>query len=129
MPLSEYEQRVLDEMEQSLASEDPRLATHLGGDPQRSTIRYVVAILGTLLGIGLLVVGVATSIVVVGVIGFVVMFASVALALAWPKPRDGATARQGGAEPSGRKKGDGTSRRRSVRQRFEERWDKRQSEH
>jgi len=125
MPLSEYEQRVLEQMEQSLASDDPRLATHLGGHPQRSPLRYVIAIIGTLAGIGLLVVGVATSIVLVGVVGFVVMFASVALALAAPSRPESTTSAAG---RSGRGKTAGSGRRRSVRQRFEERWDKRQSE-
>ena len=62
MPLSEYEQRVLEQMERQLTSDDPRLAntlTQRGG--RRPVVRYVVAGVGAVVGLLLLVVGAATS--------------------------------------------------------------------
>ncbi len=74
MPLSEYEQRVLAQMEEQLHSADPGAATSLPGGPRRIDIRRLsLGILITLLGIGALVAGVAIGQVWLGVLGFVSM--------------------------------------------------------
>lgn len=76
MPLSEYEQRVLEQMERQLTSDDPRLANTLTRRGGRHHVRrYVVAGVGAAVGLLLLVVGAASSQAWVGAIGFVVMFA------------------------------------------------------
>ncbi|MFD6137693.1 DUF3040 domain-containing protein [Isoptericola sp. NPDC056618] len=90
MPLSEYEQRVLEQMERALSSDDPRLANTLQQARRRSPLRYVLAGVGVVAGLLLLVVGAATSQAWVGVVGFVLMFAGVAYAFAAPR-RSGPT--------------------------------------
>ncbi len=85
MPLSEYEQRVLEQMERALTSDDPRLANTLQQTSRRSPLRYVLAGVGVVAGLLLLVLGAASSRPWVGVIGFVLMFAGVAYAFAAPR--------------------------------------------
>ncbi|MBI9115474.1 DUF3040 domain-containing protein [Sanguibacter suaedae] len=139
MPLSEYEQRVLEQMERELTSDDPRLATTLKSTAPRSGTRYVVAGVGLVVGLLALVVGVAQSVPWVGVVGFVIMFSAVTYALAQPARRQVVTGPIGtvsadGAirRPTGRRGGGGQGPRRgaassrgSFMERLEERWDRR----
>lgn len=79
MPLSEHEQRVLEQMEQALHAEDPRLASQLnrpapsgaGGGLDRR--RLALGILVALAGLALVVVGVMASVIWVGALGFLAM--------------------------------------------------------
>lgn len=74
VPLSEHEQRLLAQMEQALYAEDPKFATSLrspGGKGSRS--RAAIGVLAVLAGLGLVVGGVATTVIALGVAGFVVM--------------------------------------------------------
>ena len=125
MPLSEYEQRVLEQMERQLTSDDPRLAntlTRRGG--HRHVRRYVVAGVGAAVGLLLLVIGAATSQAWVGAIGFVVMFAAVAFAFA--TPRTERTGPQGTVAPDGSvRRAPATSKKPGLMSRLEERWDRR----
>nr|WP_297424375.1 DUF3040 domain-containing protein [uncultured Actinotalea sp.] len=128
MPLSEYEQRVLEQMERQLSSDDPKLVNTFQGRASHGLRRWVLVSLGALVGLTVLVLGAATSNPLVGVLGFVVMFVSVVLAFSPP--------RRGG--PSGVVGADGAVRRpnpaaRPARssgllQRMEERWDRRRDE-
>lgn len=128
MPLSEYEQRVLEQMERQLTSDDPRLAntlTQRGG--RRPVVRYVVAGAGAVVGLLLLVVGAATSLPWLGAAGFVVMFAAVGFAFAGPHgtPRgpQGTVAPDGTVRPApGRT---AAKKKQGFMSRFEERWDRR----
>lgn len=75
MPLSEHEQRLLEQMEKALYAEDPKFATSLRSTPGARAARGraslgVLAILG---GLGLLVGGVATNLAALGVAGFIAM--------------------------------------------------------
>lgn len=76
MPLSEHEQRVLDEIAQSLAAEDPKFrvagksATGKAFVVRR--IRFAVALV--ILGLAVLVGGVWLDNIPVGVLGFLIMF-------------------------------------------------------
>jgi hypothetical protein len=82
MPLSEQEQRLLDEMERNLYQNDADFVATVSGARGRANYRGII--LGAVLvvaGIGVLLLGVATSLLVVGVLGFVIMFAGVILAL------------------------------------------------
>lgn len=124
MPLSEYEQRVLEQMERQLTSDDPRLATTLTSSGRKPVLRYILGGIGAVLGLLLLVVGAAASLVWLGVLGFVVMFAAVAVA--FTKPRK--------SGPAGVVRPDGTTAPRSAPRkpakkgfmdRMEERWDRR----
>ena len=77
MPLSEHEQRLLEQMERALYAEDPKFATALRspsdrrGSRRRSALGVVIALIGA----GLLLGGAAWSLVIVGVVGFLVMLA------------------------------------------------------
>ncbi len=85
MPLSEQEQRLLDEMERSLYHNDADDVTTLGATRGRANATALaLAALGLLLGIGLLVVGVVVRQPLVGVLGFGVMFTGAVFALAPP---------------------------------------------
>lgn len=81
MPLSEHEQRLLDQMEQALYSEDPKFASSLRGGGMRRIAppnkrKLVLGLVGILAGIGLLLAGVITRLVPIGVAGFLVMLGS-----------------------------------------------------
>src|SRR3954465_6623577 len=67
-------------MERALYAEDPKLASTLRGADLRAHHRRRIALglIGFLVGVGLLITGAATSIALVGVLGFVLM-----LACAW----------------------------------------------
>ena len=77
MPLSEHEQRQLEQIEQALYAEHPRFAKAVrAADPQVHYKRRVVyAIVGFLIGLALLLVGVILN-VAISVAGFVVMLVS-----------------------------------------------------
>lgn len=75
MPLSEHEQRLLEQMEKALYAEDPKFATSLRSAPgaRAARGRAALGVLGLLAGLGLLLAGVATTIIALGVVGFLVM--------------------------------------------------------
>ena len=75
MPLSEHEQRLLEQMEKALYAEDPKFATSLKSTPgaRAARGRAALGVLAVLAGMGLLVAGVATTFIAFGVLGFVVM--------------------------------------------------------
>ena len=81
MPLSEHEQRLLEQMERALYAEDPKFATSLRSSGPRpgSRRKAVVGVLVGIAGLGLLVAGAATSLVVLGVLGFLAMLAGTVL--------------------------------------------------
>lgn len=129
MPLSEHEQRLLEQMERALYAEDPKFATSMrnprpGTRDRRLVAIGVVAFLG---GMGLLLAGVATRLVPIGVLGFLLMLGGIWLALASLRPGPAPVA-VAGAAPQGRP----TPTRRhakprrsssgSLTERMEERW-------
>ncbi|HJQ43079.1 MAG TPA: DUF3040 domain-containing protein [Jatrophihabitantaceae bacterium] len=79
MPLSEHEQRLLDQIEQALYAEDPKFASAVRSARSRSRARrsITLAIFGVLVGLGLVLVGLVTSLIVLSVIGFVFVVAAV----------------------------------------------------
>ena len=82
MPLSEQEQRLLDEMERNLYQNDADFVATVGSRRGRPNYRGIV--LGAVLfvvGIVLLLIGVGVHQPLVGVIGFVVMFGGVLVAI------------------------------------------------
>ncbi|MFB9908253.1 DUF3040 domain-containing protein [Allokutzneria oryzae] len=127
MPLSEHEQRLLDQIERALYAEDPKFASTVRGSrlrrPSRRRRLQGVAIL--IIGLLLLVVGVAlpvarvAEIPVLSVIGFLLMFGGAMWALSAVGQRDQA------AEESGEKPQQTTPRRSSFAQRMEERFRRR----
>ncbi|MFC0675497.1 DUF3040 domain-containing protein [Brachybacterium hainanense] len=125
MPLSEHEQKMLDEMERQLFADDPKLARTFQAStrPRRSRQRVTLGLIGAVLGLGLLVVAVLWPAVWLGVLGFLAMLAGTITAVTAPKHETGAQeqperGRSGG--PHGASKGRGDFMRR-----MEERWEKR----
>lgn len=77
MPLSEHEQRLLDQIERGLYAEDPKFAqTVQATDPRMHYKRRMIkAAIGFVAGVCLLMAGVISKLIVIGVVGFVVMLA------------------------------------------------------
>ncbi|KPI12483.1 Protein of unknown function DUF3040 [Actinobacteria bacterium OK074] len=125
MPLSEHEQRMLEQMERALYAEDPKFATALEGSGLRTYTRRRVyqAVVGFLVGIALLMAGMVAQQIWVSVVGFLVMLGCAVLAVTgWrraPKPGGG------GGAPGARRQ---VRQRRSMMDRIEQRWQKRRDE-
>lgn len=86
MPLSEQEQRLLEEMERSLYQNDADFVATV--NPNRGRTNYSVLVAGVLigvLGIATLVAGVIIRQPLVGILGFAIMFVGVLLAVAPPR--------------------------------------------
>ncbi|HJR89895.1 MAG TPA: DUF3040 domain-containing protein [Aeromicrobium sp.] len=79
MPLSDEEARLLHQLEQSLAAEDPDFASTLRGSKLLAKSKRVatLSIVGFLTGLGLLFGGVVMARTWLGVVGFVVMLGAV----------------------------------------------------
>ncbi len=130
MPLSEHEQRQLEQIERALYAEDPKFAQAVRAkDPRVHYKRRIVeAAIGFLLGVGLLLAGVVSKLTVVGVAGFVVMLACSMWALSsWRHMSGGATAGRGpGRERRERRARPAAGSRARFMERLEERWRRRQ---
>jgi len=74
MPLSEYEQRVLEQLERDLGA-DPKLNNAMS-KASRPRGRWTWAVLGILAGLGALVAGAVTQVTILGIAGFALMLAS-----------------------------------------------------
>lgn len=132
MPLSDHEQKMLEQMEQALAAEDPKFASQMQsrglGALQRR--RWVVGVIGVLAGLGLVLVGVNTT-MWVGAAGFAIMVAAAVYAATPPRKAklgvvgDGGGVDQrsgkGGGKSGGRRKGT------SIIDRLDERWERREN--
>ncbi|KQZ08086.1 hypothetical protein ASD23_06290 [Agromyces sp. Root1464] len=127
MPLSEQEQRLLEEMERNLYRNDADFVQAVGGVRGRRP-NYRAIVLGVLLavaGAGALIAGVASQLLIIGVVGFALMFAGVLVAIT-PSKRGAAAAPP--AEPSAAgRPGRGTSGG-GFMDRMNERWDRRQDD-
>jgi hypothetical protein len=118
MPLSEHEQKLLEQLEKQLHEDDPKFANSMGSDPGRSwsTRHVVIGVLCALAGIFLLLVGVTLQNIFVGVLGFVVMGGGVYFATM--RNSAGGKQRSAGAGKRGKS-------RSSFMSSLEERWDER----
>jgi len=103
VPLSDHEQRLLDEIEQALYAEDPKFASHVRSVRTRSRTRrgVVLCIVGGLLGLGLVLVGLITTVIVLSVVGFVLLVASCGWVAQLLVNRTRGSSSQSSAEPSG----------------------------
>jgi hypothetical protein len=141
VPLSEHEQRQLEQIEQALYADYPKLAQAVRArDPKVHYKRRVVqAAIGFLLGVGLLLAGVVSKVIFVGVGGFVVMLACAMWALTSWRHMGGAVVGRGAGLSRGpggtRTQGRGRASRKDRRgraggtgfmERLEERWRRRQ---
>lgn len=118
MPLSEEEQRLLDEMERNLYGSGHDVHSATGSSGRLSSRGIFAGFVGVAIGLVLLVLGVTTQLLILGVAGFVVMFAGVVAALSLKAPM---TVRSESASSSTSH----TSRpkRRGLLNRLEDRWD------
>ena len=126
MPLSEHEQRQLEQIEQALYSDYPKLAQSVRSqDPRIHYKRRVVeAAIGFVIGVGLLLAGVISKIIFVGVGGFLVMLACAMWALTSWRHMNGSAPRRGpAAAPRKRRSRDPGQ---GFMERLEERWRRRQ---
>jgi hypothetical protein len=131
VPLSEHEQRQLEQIEQALYAEHPRFARAVrASDPRVHYRRRVYqAAFGFLAGVGLLVAGVATKDLWIGVAGFVVMLACSMWALTSYRHMTGITTGRGISKerrPGKAAKGGKAPSQGGVMERLEERWRRRQ---
>jgi hypothetical protein len=134
VPLSEHEQRLLEQMERALYAEDPKFASSLRGKDPRSHFRrrILVAGAGFLAGVVLLMTGLVAQAVLVSVLGFLAMLGSAFFAVTSYRSMttaaqlgvveaDGVRKPRGAARPA---KGSGPG----FMARLEERWNRRRDE-
>jgi hypothetical protein len=129
VPLSEHEQRLLEQMERALYAEDPKFASALRGTDLRSHYRRraLQAAVGFVLGLVLLMTGVISKIILVSVAGFVLMLATAFFAVSsWRRIPGAADTAAPAASPA--PKGKRRTSRRGFVERFEERWRRRRDE-
>jgi hypothetical protein len=83
VPLSEHEQRLLEQMERALYAEDPKFASSLrsAGPRPGNRRKAAIGVLTLLVGVALLIAGPVTSIVALGVVGFLVMLVGTMLVI------------------------------------------------
>jgi hypothetical protein len=121
VPLSEHEQRLFEQIEQSLA-EDPKFASAVrASDPRtHARRRLLLAAIITVAGLGLVVFGTVNNLLPLGAVGFIVMLAGVAFAMQSQRRTKNPTlqAVDGTASRS-------TRRRSPLLGRLEERWRRR----
>ncbi|MEV4316375.1 DUF3040 domain-containing protein [Actinocrispum sp. NPDC049592] len=126
MPLSEHEQRLLDQIERALYAEDPKFASTVGRARLRrpSRRRRLQGAALFVVGVALLVLGVVVQefwfggFPAVSLLGFLVMFFGALITLT-------AIRRGGDSGPEGESGGKNAARRSSFSQRMEERFRKR----
>lgn len=119
MPLSEREQRLLDEMERSLYQNDADFVSTVS--PQRGRPNYRMLAIGALIalaGIAAIVVGVVIKQPIVGILGFVVVFGGALLAISPP--------RRGDEPPQSFPSAPRPARQAGFMDRMNERWERRQ---
>lgn len=139
MPLSDHEQRLLEQMEQALLAEDPKFATTMRGSDLRRRYRRRAVLAGGVfvLGIVMLMTGAVTQLIPLGVAGFVVMLVSAWYAVtSWRRvPESDEAGDAGGGNVVDI--GSGSARRRragkakshgSFMERMEARWKRRRDE-
>jgi hypothetical protein len=137
VPLSEHEQRLLDQIERALYQEDPKFASTVRSTDLRTHMKRRMRRAGLLLAVGVIVMltGLVSNMPAVGILGFVVMVGALALALAsWKRlgtsPNPGL--RVVGSERPARERrvprSSSPSSGGGIRSRLEERWKRRWDE-
>ncbi|MFV0433220.1 MAG: DUF3040 domain-containing protein [Leucobacter sp.] len=122
MALSEHEQRLLDEMERGFYRSEADVMSTAASNRRRVNYRsLVLGIVVLIIGIGVLVGGVAASQLWLGLIGFAVMVGGVVLMLSKGSESD-AEESPTGAPKAGES---GSQTRSSFSERMERRWDER----
>jgi hypothetical protein len=126
VPLSEHEQRLFEQIEQSLA-EDPKFASAVrASDPRfHARRRLLIAAVVIIAGLALVVYGTVSKTPLLGVAGFVVMLGAAAYAMQSHRRAQTPDLRVVGGSTSRRTRG----RRMSLLDRLEDRWRQRPEGH
>jgi fatty acid desaturase len=129
VPLSEHEQRLLEQIEQALYAEDPKFASIYQGNDIRSHYRrrVVRASVGLVIGVALLLAGVVIPLIPLGVAGFIVMLAAASFGVASWQRMTGHRAAAPQERASARRTTDHAPKR-SLAKRLEDRWQRRQDD-
>ncbi|MGC4175782.1 DUF3040 domain-containing protein [Demequina sp.] len=123
MPLSEYEQRVLEQMERDLGA-DTKLNSAMA-KTARPRGRWTFAFIGIVAGLGVLIAGAIAQLVVVGVLGFALMLAAALWGMLAPaKKAPTAAAAKGDAKGGTARK----AKRQGFMNRVEERFERRRDQ-
>ena len=132
MPLSEHEQRLLEQIERALVDDDPKFASSVRTGDRRVKARRRLQIGAALVVIGfaVLVGGAVARSVPLGVLGFLIAFAGVALGVLNYKSATGAVEAGGASGSSGPSAARGPGRgnragRQPLKNRLEERFRRR----
>jgi hypothetical protein len=137
VPLSEHEQRVLEQIERALYADDPKFAATVRGiDPKaRQRRRYIKSGVGVVLGLALLPVGIAVGQPLLTFAGFLLALVAFLYGVAaWRRGPERADTRvahgseRRGMRIAGRKghqAGRPPAPKRGMMQRFEDRWNRR----
>ncbi|MCZ2824818.1 MULTISPECIES: DUF3040 domain-containing protein [unclassified Modestobacter] len=134
VPLSEHEQRLLEQIERALVDDDPKFASTVRTGDRRQKARRKLQLGAVLVVVGLAVVvgGVALPNVVVGVLGFLVAFGGAVLGVLNYKAATGEVPAGSAPGPAGRPAAGGRggsssakSRRQPLKNRLEERFRRR----
>jgi Flp pilus assembly protein TadB len=123
VPLSEHEQRLLEQIEQALYAEDPKFASAVrAGRSRLHTRRWIIlATVGVLAGLAVLLVGLTAKLIVLGVVGFVLIVAScVYVATMLTSKSSGRNAEVGNASSKSRRPGVRSRMEDRLRKRFEQ---------
>ena len=130
MPLSEHEQRLLEQIERALVDDDPKFASSVRTGDRRLKARrkLQIGVVLVIIGLAALIGGAVVRSVPLGVLGFLVMFAGAALGVLNYKSAGG-TVEPGGAAGGGRGSAPrgrgGRVRRQPLKNRLEERFRRR----
>jgi hypothetical protein len=130
VPLSEHEQRLLEQIERALYAEDPKFASTVSSTNLRTHARrrIVWSVIGFVLGIGALLTGVMIPSVPLAVVGFLIMFFTAVYAFSQSKRLFGKPDLRvvgGGTTGGGRQGKARKAHRSSLLQRMEERFRRR----
>jgi hypothetical protein len=138
VPLSEHEQRLLEQIERALYAEDPKFASTVSSTNLRTHARrrIVWSVIGFILGMGALLTGVMIPSVPLAVVGFLIMFFSAVYAFSQSKRLFGkpdlrvvggstAAGRGSGRPAKGRKQQHRSSFLKRMEERFRRRFDER----
>lgn len=118
MPLSEEEQRLLDEMERNLYKKEADTVSVSSGPRTVDYTRVAIGLLLAVVGLGIIIVGVVMKLMFIGVIGFAASVAGILVMMSASKPAD--AAKKGSGKP--KRQGD----KPSFMDKMSQEWDKRQ---
>jgi len=130
VPLSEHEQRLLEQIERALVDDDPKFASTVRSGDRRLKARrkLQLGIVLVVVGLAVLVGGAVAQSWLLGVFGFLVMFIGGPILIvlnyknATGAPEAGSAPASGGRPATGRK---GRARRQPLKNRLEERFRRR----